>query len=71
MSTQRYFPPDYLDNTSEERQLKHVLTSLLQEWKETELDVASGFFEPEVWNLLGVRLPSWNRSACCWVVRQK
>jgi len=53
MSTQRYFPPDYLDNTSEERQLKHVLTSLLQEWKETELDVASGFFEPEVWNLLG------------------
>ncbi|MBI5670656.1 MAG: helicase [Chloroflexi bacterium] len=47
-----YHPPDYIDNTSPERTLKNVLAGLLIEWGERELDVASGFFEPRVWELL-------------------
>jgi superfamily II DNA or RNA helicase len=47
-----YHPPDYIDNTSPERMLKNVLACLLTEWDERELDVASGFFEPRVWELL-------------------
>jgi superfamily II DNA or RNA helicase len=48
-----YHPPDYIDNLTPERQLGEVLRRLLTEWGERELDIASGFFEPEVWRLLG------------------
>ena len=48
-----YHPPDYIDNVIAERQLKQVLNALIAEWKETHLDIASGFFEPEVWAHVG------------------
>jgi len=48
-----YHPPDYIDNITTDRQLREVLRRLLIEWGETELDIASGFFEPEVWRMLG------------------
>ena len=48
-----YHPPDYIDNVTAERQLKQVLNALIAEWKETHLDIASGFFEPEVWAHVG------------------
>jgi len=47
-----YHPPDYIDNTSDERMLVTVLTHLLLDWGEVELDIASGFFEPKVWQML-------------------
>jgi superfamily II DNA or RNA helicase len=47
-----YHPPDYIDNTADERTLQIVLDCLLNEWRETELDIASGFFEPRVWEML-------------------
>src|SRR5687767_13615754 len=51
-----YHPPDYIDNTADERVLMTVLNCLLTEWGERELDIASGFFEPEVWRMLGASL---------------
>jgi superfamily II DNA or RNA helicase len=48
-----YHPPDYIDNITADRQLGEVLNRLLGEWGERQLDIASGFFEPQVWNLLG------------------
>ena len=48
-----YHPPDYIDNTADERKLLTVLRCLLTEWNERELDIASGFFEPKVWERLG------------------
>jgi len=51
-----YHPPDYIDNTAEERILGIVLHRLLTEWDEKELDIASGFFEPKVWEMLGAAL---------------
>ncbi|MEO8393208.1 MAG: helicase-related protein [Chloroflexota bacterium] len=48
-----YHPPDYIDNITNDRQLREVLRCLLIEWGEKELDIASGFFEPEVWRMLG------------------
>ncbi|MBZ0299671.1 MAG: helicase [Anaerolineae bacterium] len=51
-----YHPPDYIDNTIDERTLMTVLNALLTDWGEQELDVASGFFEPAVWPMLGEAL---------------
>jgi superfamily II DNA or RNA helicase len=51
-----YHPPDYIDNITDERKLVTVLNCLLNEWGEKELDVASGFFEPAVWHMLGAAL---------------
>ncbi len=51
-----YHPPDYIDNITNDRQLREVLRCLLTEWGESELDIASGFFEPQVWNMLGEAL---------------
>ena len=51
-----YHPPDYIDNTTADRQLREVLRCILTEWGERELDIASGFFEPEVWRMLGEAL---------------
>lgn len=49
-----YYPPDYVDNT--QQKLYQVLASLILEGSQRELDVASGFFEPDVWRLLGEAL---------------
>ncbi len=51
-----YHPPDYIDNTSSERELREVLRAVLLDWGEQELDIASGFFEPQVWQMLGEAL---------------
>lgn len=51
-----YHPPDYIDNITPERKLATVLAYLLLEWNERELDIASGFFEPAVWHMLGEAL---------------
>ena len=48
-----YHPPDYIDNVIAERQLKHVLNCLISEWNVRHVDIASGFFEPEVWAHIG------------------
>lgn len=47
-----YIPPDYLDNT-EQRNLGQALVRLIQEWEQRELDLASGFFDPGVWQQVG------------------
>src|SRR5688572_3228006 len=47
-----YHPPDYIDNITDKRTLITVLNCLLTEWGEKELDIASGFFEPAVWEML-------------------
>jgi superfamily II DNA or RNA helicase len=52
----QYHPPDYVDNITDQRTLKNVLHALLTEWEERELDIASGFFEPSVWRMLGEAL---------------
>jgi len=51
-----YNPPDYIDNTSEERRLLHVLREFILGWQPGYLDIASGFFEPEVWRMLAEAL---------------
>ncbi len=48
----QYYPPDYIDNTTVERRLVTVLNELLVNVGQDELDIASGFFEPEVWRML-------------------
>ena len=47
-----YKPPDYIDNTADERKLVTVLSNLIIEAHQRELDIASGFFEPRVWEML-------------------
>ncbi len=44
-----YMPPDFLDNTAD-RTLKDALNRLILDWDQRELDAATGFFEPHVWN---------------------
>jgi SNF2 family DNA or RNA helicase len=56
-----YHPPDYIDNITSDRQLREVLRRLLIDWGEAELDIASGFFEPEVWQMLGDALQPLTR----------
>jgi len=51
-----YHPPDYIDNSTDERKLRTVLHCLLTEWGEKRLDIASGFFEPRVWEMLAESL---------------
>ncbi|TVR18353.1 MAG: helicase [Anaerolineaceae bacterium] len=51
-SMPQYHPPDYADNTDHERQMHTILQQMLR-IGERRLDIASGFFEPAVWRLLG------------------
>ena len=53
-----YYPPDYIDNTATNKKLYTVLNSLIQEGEQRQLDIASGFFEPNVWNYVGLALQS-------------
>ncbi len=48
----QYYLPDYIDNTTVDRRLVTVLNELLINVGQDELDIASGFFEPEVWRML-------------------
>ncbi|MDX2138853.1 MAG: helicase-related protein [Chloroflexota bacterium] len=56
-----YHPPDYIDNTIGERRLEAVLQAVLTQWGEKELDIASGFFEPGVWTMLGEAIKPLSR----------
>ncbi len=47
-----YLPPDYLDNT-DQRNLADALTRIIRDWEQRELDVATGFFEPNAWRYVG------------------
>ncbi len=55
-----YIPPDFLDNT-EGRTLADALVRLITEWEQTELDAATGFFEPHVWRYLREAFPHLQR----------
>lgn len=48
----QYHPPDYADNTDHERKMHVILEQMLTTGEE-RLDIASGFFEPKVWQMLG------------------
>jgi superfamily II DNA or RNA helicase len=47
-----YLPPDYLDNT-DQRNVAEALARIIRDWEQRELDVATGFFEPDAWRDLG------------------
>jgi superfamily II DNA or RNA helicase len=51
----QYHPPDYADNTDDERKMHTILRQMLS-IGENRLDIASGFFEPAVWRMLGDKL---------------
>jgi len=55
-----YIPPDFLDNTAD-RILADALVRLIIEWEQTELDAATGFFEPRVWHYLQEAFPRLTR----------
>lgn len=52
----QYKPPDYIDNTNGNT-LAHTLNRLIQELGQNELDIATGFFDPRVWETLASSLP--------------
>lgn len=51
----QYHAPDYADNTADERTMANVLADMMRVG-EKRLDIASGFFKPEVWRWLGSEL---------------
>jgi superfamily II DNA or RNA helicase len=53
----QYHPPDYADNTDDERSMHTILRQIIRSG-ESRLDIASGFFEPAVWRMLGSELRS-------------
>lgn len=46
-----YDLPDYVDNTA--HKMSHTLNAIIQQMEYRELDIATGFFEPQVWGLVG------------------
>lgn len=55
-----YLPPDYLDNT-DDRQFADALARIIREMGEDQLDIVSGFFEPNVWRDLRDAFPQLAR----------
>jgi len=55
-----YLPPDYLDNTPGNT-LAEALRRIITEMEQRQLDVATGFFDPQVWELLGEALQQLER----------
>jgi hypothetical protein len=51
-----YIPPDYLDNIKD-RSLAETLRQAILIMQQDKLDVATGFFHPDVWSALGTALP--------------
>ncbi|MFC6619681.1 hypothetical protein [Deinococcus radiophilus] len=43
--------PDFTDN--EQYKLSHTLATLIGEYGERDLDIATGFFSPDVWKIVG------------------
>lgn len=52
-----YIPPDYLDNTTN-LNLGTALIRLMLEWEQRELDIATGYFDPKIWEQLHQALPT-------------
>jgi hypothetical protein len=52
-----YIPPDYLDNTPN-LNLGTALIRLMLDWEQRELDVATGYFDPKIWEILHESLPT-------------
>lgn len=50
-----YLPPDYIDNQRET--LAATLERLIRDLEQRELSIATGFFDPRVWQLLREALP--------------
>ena len=50
--------PDFTDN--EKFKLTHVLESIITEHHETRLDVATGFFSPDIWRVIGQTFQNLN-----------
>ena len=48
-----YIPPDILDNHDGETSLAHALRRTIAEIGQRRLDVATGYFAPDVWRLVG------------------
>lgn len=55
-----YIPPDFLDNTPN-RCLADALNQIIIAWEQHELDIASGFFDPQVWNSIKSSFPLLER----------
>ncbi len=55
-----YLPPDYLDNTPG-KSLAEALRRIILEMEQRQLDIATGFFDPQVWELLGEALMQLDR----------
>jgi superfamily II DNA or RNA helicase len=53
----QYHPPDYADNTDDDRKMYEILRQMIAHG-EKRLDIASGYFEPAVWRMLGQALQS-------------
>lgn len=51
-----YSPPDYVDNTGD-KTLAATLNRIIQETEQREMDVATGYFDPAVWQVLRESLP--------------
>ena len=48
-----YYPPDIIDNSRADRTLSHHLTQAIVAGEQHRLDIATGYFAPQVWNLVG------------------
>src|SRR6266542_646043 len=55
MATTLYLPPDFADN--QRYGLDDVLTGAIERWGQRRMAVATGFFSPRVWRLIGQALP--------------
>ena len=54
-----FIPPDFVDNS--QHKLSGVLSQLITEMAQTEAAIASGYFEPNVWKLIGPALQRLRR----------
>ncbi|MDZ4720030.1 MAG: helicase-related protein [Roseiflexaceae bacterium] len=54
-----FIPPDFIDNN--QHKLSSVLSQLITEMAQTEAAIASGYFEPNVWKLVGPALQRLQR----------
>lgn len=54
-----FIPPDFIDNS--QHKLSGVLNQLITEMAQTEAAIASGYFEPNVWKLIGPALQRLRR----------
>nr|MBA3825250.1 helicase [Ktedonobacterales bacterium] len=51
-----YYAPDIIDNSRADRTLSHHLTQAIIAGDQQRLDIATGYFSPDVWHLVGAAL---------------